>query len=501
MSTIDFVDQTLRDGQQSLWGMRMRAYQAAEALPHIDRTGFRVVDLTGAGMFTVLLRQFRDDPWASVDFLVRNLPQSQLRSGLRTISVIGFAHTPEVIIDLWAKTMIKHGVTSFWLYDCLYDLPTMKRLVEVIHDNGGQAVPAVMYGLTDVHDDAFFAAQAREMASWEGVSSIYVEDAAGVLTPERAATLLPALRAATGLMPLELHCHNTTNLAQHNYIEGIKAGFTLFHTASRPMANGPSLPSTEAMLPIVEQLGHEHRLDESQLEPVASNFLWAAHDAGFPPGQPAEYDPRIYDHQLPGGMTGTLKNQLAQHGMAHRLDAVLAEIPQVREELGQPIMATPFSQFVGIQAVLNIVSGERWIMVPDEVVHYALGHYGPLRRTIAPDVLDKIMTVPRARQISQWERPTPTLRQIRSLWRADLSDEELLLRFMTSDVEVDAMLAQGALRTRRDSAGVELLRHVVRSSSETSSPTSIMVSAPGLSVRARKQPDRGPSTTGQAYAS
>ena len=482
MSIIEFIDTTLRDGQQSLWGMRMRAYQAARALPHIDRTGFRVVDLTGAGMFTVLLRQFRDDPWASTDFLVENLPNNTLRSGLRTISVIGFAHTPEVIIDLWVKTLIKHGVTSFWLYDCLYDLPTMRRLVQVIDDHGGQAVPAIMYGLTDVHDDAFFASQAREMASWPGVGSIYVEDAAGVLTPERAATLLPAIREATGTIPLELHCHNTTNLAQLNYAEGMRAGFTIFHTATRPMANGPSLPSTEGMIPILENLGHTHNLDVTQFEPVAENFLWAAQDAGYEVGVPAEYDPRIYDHQLPGGMTGTLKMQLANHGMADRLPQVLAEIPQVREELGQPIMATPFSQFVGIQALLNVVTGKRWSMVPDETVHYAMGHYGPLRRPVHPDVLDKILGVPRAVEIARWERPTPTLAEIKRIYRSDISDEELLLRFMTSDVEVDQMLAKGPIRTDPDTAAVSLVRRLSQYADQTSGQMHISVSTPGFSV-------------------
>jgi oxaloacetate decarboxylase alpha subunit len=462
--------------------MRMRAYQAARALPYIDRTGYRIVDLTGAGMFTVLLRQFRDDPWASTDFLVKNLPNSTMRSGLRTISVIGFAHTPQVIIDLWAKTLIKHGVTSFWLFDCLYDLPTMKYLVDLIGGYGGQGVPAIMYGLTDVHDDEYFAAQAREMASWPGVDSIYFEDAAGVLTPQRASTLLPAIRAATGDRPLELHCHNTTNLAQLNYMEGIKAGFTIFHTATRPMANGPSLPSIDGMLPIVENLGHTHNLDVRQLAPVAENFLWAAEDAGYEIGVPAEYDPRIYDHQLPGGMSGTLKMQLANHGMADRLPQVLAEIPQVREELGQPIMATPFSQFVGIQAVLNVVTGKRWSMVPDETVHYAMGHYGPLRRPVHPDVMDKIMSVPRAAEIAKWERPNPTLKQIKSLYRSDISDEELLLRFMTSDVEVDQMLAKGPIRTDPDTAAVSLVRRLSQYADQTSVPTHISVSTPGLLV-------------------
>jgi oxaloacetate decarboxylase alpha subunit len=488
MAQIEFVDQTLRDGQQSLWGIRMRAYQAANALPHIDRTGFRVVDLTGAGMFTVLLRQFRDDPWASTDFLVKNLPNSTMRSAMRTISVIGFGFTPEPIIDLWIKTMIKHGIKSVWLYDCLYDMPTMERLVKVTYENGGQPVPAIMYGLTDLHDDAFFAEQARQMASWKGVESIYVEDAAGVLTPERARTLLPAIRAATGTIPLELHCHNTTNLAQHNYIEGIKAGFTILHTASRPMANGPSLPSTESMVPIVANLGHTHGLDVSQFEPVAENFMWAAQDAGFEVGRPAEYDPRIYDHQLPGGMTGTLKNQLAQHGMADRLPAVLEEIPRVREELGQPIMATPFSQFVGIQALLNVVTGKRYSMVPDEVIHYTLGHYGPLRRAVDPAVADMVLTSPRAAEIGRWERPRPTLAEIRAIYSSGMSDEELLLRFMTSDVEVDAMLAAGPIRTSRETSSAQILRHIDELAATRPRLTSVSVSSPLVSVTVSRQP-------------
>ena len=487
MTTIEFVDQTLRDGQQSLWGIRMRAYQAARALPYIDRTGFRVVDLTGAGMFTVQLRQFRDDPWASLDFMVKNLPGSTLRSALRTISVIGFGFTPDCIIDLWIQTIIKHGVTSCWLYDCLYDLPTMHRLVKVIHASGGQAVPAIMYGLTDVHDDAFFAEQARTMSQWAGVESLYIEDAAGVLTPERARTLLPAIRQATGSIPLELHCHNTTNLAQFNYIEGINAGVTILHTASRPMANGPSLPSTEAMIPILENLGFDHGLDTAQFDPVAENFMWAAQDAGFAPGVPAEFDPRIYDHQLPGGMTGTFKNQLAQHGMPERLPEVLAEIPRVRQELGQPIMATPFSQFVGIQAVLNVITGDRYSIVPDEVVHYVLGHYGPLRAAVDPDVFDRVMASPRAPGIRNWERPQPSLAEVRSLYRSDMSDEELLLRYMTSDVEVDAMLAAGPVRTVPPTRSRDILDHLVDIRDASPKLTSLSVGGQGFSITVGRQ--------------
>lgn len=483
---IDFVDQTLRDGQQSLWGIRMRAYQAARALPHIDRTGFSVVDLTGPGMFTVLLRQFRDDPWASTDYLVQNLPSSMLRSGLRARNILGFGFTPDSVMDLWVATLIKHGIKGFWLYDCLYDLPTMKRLTAVIHESGGEPIPSIMYGLTSVHDDAFFADRAREMAGWPGVRAIYVEDAAGVLTPDRAATLLPALRAATGDVILELHCHNTTGLAQHNYVEGLKAGFTRLHTASRPMANGPSLPSTEGMMPILERLGLQHRLDTTQFEPVAQNFLWAAQDAGFQPGEVAEFDPRIYGHQLPGGMTGTLKNQLAQAGMAHRLPDVLAEIPQVRRDLGEPIMATPFSQFVGIQAVLNIITGDRYSMVPDEVIQYALGQYGPVPSPIDPDVLDRIMASDRAAAFRRWEQPQPTLAEVRARFSSGISDEELLLRLMTSDKEVDEMLAAPPFHVDQRRHTGAILSSLTDLVAESSRASAVRVSSPSYSVQLRR---------------
>jgi len=487
MTTIDFVDQTLRDGQQSLWGLRMRAYQAADALPHIDRTGFRVVDLTGPGMFTVLLREFRDDPWASTDFLVRGLRHNTVRAGMRTISVIGFAHAPDSIIDLWVKTLIKHGVTSFWIYDCLYDMPTMRRLAHVIHDSGGVAVPSVMYGLTGVHDDSFFAEKARDMSKWDGIETIYVEDAAGVLTPDRARTLLPAIRAATGTIPLELHCHNTTGLAPLNYIEGMHAGFTILHTASRPMANGPSLPSTEAMVHAVTDLGFDHNLDINQLEPVSDNFRWAAADAGYHPGVPNEYDPRIYQHQIPGGMTGTLKNQLAQHGMADRLSEALAEIPRVREELGHPIMATPFSQFVGIQAVLNIVTGERYKLVPDEVIQYVLGHYGPLHAEIDANARDRILSSPRAAQFIGWQRPQPSLAELRAPFPRSISDEEFLLRYMTSDEEVDAMLTSGPIRTDSRRSASEIAGHVDDLVRDARGLTSFSLNRPGLSVSLRNR--------------
>jgi oxaloacetate decarboxylase (Na+ extruding) subunit alpha len=483
---VDFIDQTLRDGQQSLWGLRMRPFQAAEALKYLDQTGFRMIDLTGPGMITVLLRSFREDPWAATDFLVAGLPASKLRAATRTNSVGVMGFSPDSVVDLWIRTAARHGIDSFWIFDCLYDMPRMKRVVEVVKDAGAEPTPTVMYGLTDLHTDEFFAERAREMAGWD-VPTVELEDAPGVLTVDRARTLLPAIRAATGETPLELHCHNTTGEATRVYVEGLRHGIDIIHTASRPMANGPSLPSTETMLDNLAVLGHEHGLDPTQLAPVAEHFARVAAEAGYETGIPSEFSLRPYEHQLPGGMTGSLKSQLAEHGMQDRLQQVLEEIPRVREELGQPIMATPFSQFVGIQALLNVVSGDRYKLVPDEIIQYTLGQFGPLMRPVQADVRDRILAAERAPHFEAWEQPQPTIAELRARFGRTISDEELLLRVLFSGEEVDGMLASGPPRTDPRTSSSAIVENVRELVSEARHASSLAISQPGLSLKLRRR--------------
>jgi oxaloacetate decarboxylase (Na+ extruding) subunit alpha len=488
---VEFVDQSLRDGQQSLWGLRMRAHQATPALPHLARGGYRVLDMTGAGMFTVLLRTFRDDPFAVLDHLVAGLRGTELRTATRTVSVGGMGFAPDSVVDLWIRLLTRHGIGSFWIFDCLYDLPRMQRVAEVVREAGAKPVPTVMYGLTDVHTDEFFATRATEMASWAGVETVEIEDAAGVLTPERARTFLPAMQAATGETPLELHCHATTGMAPAVYLVGLEAGISTLHTCVSSMANGPSLPSVEAMVANLEILGHTHSLDTSTFAPVSDHFAEEAARmggaaAGYEVGTPNEFALLPYEHQLPGGMTGSLKSQLAQYGMSDRLTEVLREIPRVRRDLGEPIMATPFSQFVGIQALLNVVTGERYSLVPDEVVQYTLGQYGPLARPVDPDVADRVLGTEAAKRFAGWTRPQPTEAELRATFGASISDEELLLRALFSGEEVDAMLAAGPPRTDPRTGGSEIVRHLEALIGEQRSARSVSVSAPGYSVTLRR---------------
>jgi oxaloacetate decarboxylase alpha subunit len=488
MAHIEFIDQTMRDAPQSLWGMKMRAYQAKPILPNLNATGFDTCDLLGATTFVVMMREWRENPWEAFDLIIKGLPDVGHRAGMRPVAAGSFGFVPDSMLDLWVATLVKHGVDSHWLFDCLYDMPVMKAKAEAIRAVGGEVVPAIMYGLTDLHTDEFFADRAREMASWDGVKRIYVEDAPGVLTPERASTLLPALQEATPGVRLELHVHNTTGLAPLVYVEGIKAGIDLLHTCALSMANGPSLPSTEAMVEIVEELGYTHDIDKSQLKPVSDHFLREAKRLGWEHGVPNEYRMLPYRHQLPGGMTGTLKNQLAEYGMPEKFPEVVDEIVRVREELGQPIMATPFSQFVGIQAVLNVVMDERYQVVPDEVLHYALGHYGPLMRPVEPEIADKIFSQPRVPELEKWERDQTTEAEFREKLGKDLSDEELLLRYFCPEQQVDEMLAGPPLRTEPPPSSPDLgeqLMELIRGA-ESRPISHLSLSQPGIKIDLRR---------------
>jgi oxaloacetate decarboxylase alpha subunit len=488
MARIELIDQTLRDGQQSLWGMRMRTGMLLPVVDEIDRAGFRVVDLTGSSAFEVLMRYAREDPWEGLDHVSRAFRHTPLRAGSRSNCIAKFGLTPDALMDLWIRTLVKHGIRSFWIYDCLYNMDTMRRRCKTAHDAGAEVVPAIMYGISPVHTDEWFAARVREMASWGFVDGIYVEDAPGILTPERARTLIPALKAAAGDLPLEMHCHNTVGLAPLNYSVALDAGVTILHTASRPLANGPSLPSTEQTLDNLRWLGHDTAIDAEALPVIANHFERVARQEGFEVGTPNEYQVFAYKHQLPGGMTGTLKAQLAQYGMEDRLTEVLEEVVRVREELGHPISATPFSQLMGIQSVLNIVTGRRYSVIPDEVVIYTLGHLGETPAPIDPDIKDRILTSPRGKEFDGWEPPEPSLAELRRQYGGDhLSDEELLQRYLVPESDLEATRAAGPVRCGYEFADDFPTATGVRELLAGSRTSYLHVTQPGFTLTARRR--------------
>jgi oxaloacetate decarboxylase alpha subunit len=465
VTKIEFVDQSLRDGQQSLWGMRMRAGHSLPVAAEVDRVGYRIVDFTGSNHFEVLVRYQRENPWASLDLVRAAMPNSKMRAGSRANAIVGMGLTPRAILELWCRTLIKHGINSMWVFDCLFNLDEMKWMSGIIQDAGAQAAPQVMFAESPVHTDEFFARVVREMSTW-GVENIILGDEAGILSPDRAATWIPAMVEASNGTELEAHFHNTTGISTLNYITAVKHGIHVLHTAMGPMANGPSMPSVEVTADNMRRLGYEVDLDLSLVPGISEHLLKVANAEGYTVGAPREYNLAHSAHQLPGGMTGTLIAQLKQYGMEDRYDELMEEIGIVREEMGYPVMATPYSQLVGIQALLNLVNGERYTVFPDENLMYLAGHMGPIPGTVDPEVMDRAFAGKRGQEFLTWTRPDPSLKEIRAQLGENLSDEELILRFVIPGPDVDAMLAAGAPKTDltySDSPEVTLVRDLMNS--------------------------------------
>ena len=442
---VEFLDQTIRDGQQSLWGMRLQAGMALPAASWLDRTGFRVIDLTGSNHFEVLIRHCRENPWDMMDALVEAMPGTTLRSGMRSNASVTFRTTPDALMDCWMRQLNRHGARSFWIYDVLYNVDKMLRLAKVAKEFGSEVAGAIMFTLSPVHDDAYFADKVDKLSASPDIDTILLYDTAGVLEKDRLRTLLPAVVANARGKPIEFHANNLLGQSGKAYLDAVDLGVSILHTASRPMANGPSVPSTESVLANIELLGHTHDLDRKYLPPVADHFEKVGKAAGFLVNQFAEYNVLSTLHQIPGGMVGTLKAQLAQHKMSDRFEDVLHEVAVVRRELGYPGMATPFSQLVGIQAVLNIVKGQRYAIVPDEVIEYAAGYYGDPVAPIDADVLDRIMASDRAKDVLVNPPEQPSIDELRTRYGTQ-DDDELILRALMPESDLEKMRAAGPLK-------------------------------------------------------
>lgn len=445
MPHVELVDETLRDGQQSLWGMRMRAGMALPVADTLDRSGFRVIDLTGSSFMEVLVKYCRENPWEGLDLLRAAISRTPVRAGMRANACVSFGVSPDALMDLWMRRLNEHGVRSYWIYDVLYGIDNFARLAAIAKEYGSEVLGTVFFTISPVHSDDYLAAKAAALAALPDIDGILLYDTAGVLDIERLRTLVPKVIEAAAGKRLEFHSNNLMGTSGLAYVEAARSGISVLHTASRPMANGPSVPSTESVIRNLELMGCEHDIDASLLAPVAEHFRRVGLAAGHLVDQVSEYDLFNVTHQVPGGMVGTLAAQLEQHRMTHRIQEVLEETGRVRGELGWPVMATPLSQLVGTQAVLNVVSGERYSVVPKEVVAYAAGHYGEPPGPIDPQVLDRIMSSSGAEAIAGSPPPQPTLDELRRRYRSE-DDDLLILRALIPDSDIEAMLASGPVR-------------------------------------------------------
>jgi pyruvate/oxaloacetate carboxyltransferase len=431
---IYFVDQTLRDAQQSLWGYTMRTDHMVPIAETMDKVGYLSIATVGSQAFTVQVRNLNEDPWERIRTLSKLITKTPLRGSYQIGSLSSFdLSTPRDIITLWIKRNIANGVKSNWICDYQYEMEKFIYFARIAKAEGTEVVPAIMFTSSPVHTQEVWAHKTQLlMQAREWIDRIMIEDASGVITPDETRELVSTIRENAGGLPLEFHSHCNSGLAPLCYLEAIKAGATTVHTAVAPLANATSLPAAETVLKNAKRLGFSSDIDEDALAAVSSYFRKLAETEGMPIGVPMEYDLFHFEHQVPGGMMTNLTRQLREVGMEHRLNEILEEVVLVRKEFGYPVMATPYSQIVGAQAIENILSGKRYERFTDEAIKYVMGLYGEPVIPIDPNVMDRVMSLPRAKEFINWkpagyEKP---VEEIRREIGPDLSDDDLLLKLL-----------------------------------------------------------------------
>ena len=431
MRKVSFIDVTLRDAHQSLWSTRMTTAMMLPVAPILDRLGFEAIDLVGGAVFDVCVRYLLEDPWERMRIMSRAIRRTPLIVMTRGQSLFTFEFFPDDVVTLTAKRIAANGIRYHTPYDALNDIRNLEVPVRAAKAAGLYVAAGIVYTISPVHTDEYYAKKARELIRL-GVDAVFLKDPSGLLTPERVQTLIPVLRAAVGSLPLQLHTHCLTGLGPICALEGIRLGVDTVHTATSVLAHGASHPPTEWVAGNARRMGLGVSLDVEGLKPVADHFRYVAAREGKPLGQVAEYDPFHYEHQIPGGMISNLRIQLRDVGLEHRLDEILEESARVRRELGYPIMVSPFSQFVVTQAVLNVMQGERYRTVPDEIRKYALGYYGELAAPIDPDVLDRIVGKEQPVTARPGELLAPAVEHVRRERGPFASDDDLLLAIFYS---------------------------------------------------------------------
>jgi len=451
MSKIQFIDTSLRDGNQSLWDATgLKTQMFLDLAPIVDRIGFKAVDFVSNSNMETSVRYHRENPWEKVRMVTRAMPNTPLSFGTTTRRFIGFKRTPYSILGLVIERMAANGIRRIWVLDAAHEIDTFYEVARMSKAAGiEEVVVALSYSISPAHTDEYYAQKTKEITACPDVDTVYLKDQGGLLTLDSIKTLVPAIQANLNGKGFEIHSHCNTGLAPLVYLEAIRMGVAIAHTGVPPLANGAAQPSILNVINNIEFMGYSADVDKEALQEMSDYLFGVAKKTGRQPGAPPEYDISYYDHQLPGGMTSTLRRQLAERKMEDRLPEVIEEIKKVRRELGYPIMVTPLSQIVGSQATMNIITGERYKIVPNGVMEYVAGFFGPPPLPIEPDILDKIAGMPKTKKLMAAEFPQPTIKEIRQQTNIgpDVSDEEFLLRYAIAGDDVDAMLAAGPIRS------------------------------------------------------
>jgi len=445
MEKIEFIDVTLRDGNQSLWAERMSTGMMLPVSSIIDRAGFAGVELLAPSFIGKLVRDLFEDPFERIRRVREVGGRTPLRINAGGLNVFGTDQ--HAMVKLFWRVIAKAGIEEARISDSWNNPEGWKLRADSAAEAGVRTIINITYSISPHHTNEYYINATREAIKLNPFR-LCLKDPGGLLTPERTRKLVPLMLAEAKGIPIEFHAHCSTGLGQLCLLEAVKLGVRFVNTALPPLADDASLPSLFSVAQNLRAMGFETSIDEDSLRPVEAHFLRIAQREGFPIGRPVQYDYAQYLHQVPGGMISNLRNQLKEVGAEHQLPAVLEEVIRVREEFGYPIMVTPLSQFVGSQAAVNVMTGERYAQVTDQTIRYALGHFGgDVVKDMNTEIRARILSGPRAKELALNVFKQLSEDQIRKdICAEGLDEENFLLRYLLRKDDIERMRAVGPMK-------------------------------------------------------
>lgn len=392
MSKVKITETILRDAHQSLIATRLKTEEMLPILEKLDNVGYHALEMWGGATFDASLRFLDENPWERLRTIRKHVKNTKLQMLLRGQNILGYKHYPDEVVREFIKKSVYNGIDIIRIFDALNDTRNLKVAIETTKKEGAHAQGSISYTTSPVHTIDSFVTLSKELESM-GSDSICIKDMSGLLKPYDAYDLVKALKSNIKI-PIEIHSHCTSGIASMTYLKAIEAGVDIIDTAISPFSLGTSQPPTEPIVATLSGGEYDTGLELSKLNEIADYFSpirEKALDSGLMSTKVLGVNINTLIYQVPGGMLSNLVSQLQMQNAVDRLDDVLREVPRVREDLGFPPLVTPTSQIVGTQAVLNVLTGERYKMVPKEVKQYVKGMYGKPPVEIENDIVTKII--------------------------------------------------------------------------------------------------------------
>lgn len=392
MEKVKIMETCLRDGHQSLMATRLKTEEILPIIEKMDKVGYHALEVWGGATFDSCIRFLNEDPWERLREIRKRVKNTKLQMLLRGQNLLGYRHYADDVVDEFVKKAIENGIDIIRIFDALNDIRNLEVAAKATKKYGGHCQLTISYTISPIHTLEYYKELAKNMENM-GADSIAIKDMAGILLPEVGYKLIKELKSVINV-PLELHSHCTSGIAEMLYMKAIEAGIDIIDTSISTLAGGTAQPATESVVRILENEERDPKLDIKLLKEIAEYFKPIRKkyvDEKILNIQAYFIEPNILEYQLPGGMLSNLLSQLKKQNAENRYEEVLREIPKVREDLGYPPLVTPLSQMVGTQSVFNVLLNERYKMIPKEIKDYVKGLYGKFPKEISETIRKKII--------------------------------------------------------------------------------------------------------------